>query len=546
MADFTIVGSGATGVHFALSVLQRGYSVEMLDIGWVPDAPVNPGENYTQLKHSLDDPCAYFLGERFEGVVLPGSGGEFYGIPPSKNYVLKSVPQFRLDSDNFAPAVSFARGGLAEAWTAGCYPFNDHELEDFPFNYADIGPYYNEIAARIGINGAVDDLSDFIPIHDGLQTPLRMDEHSQLLLARYRSQRKFFRQKLDCRIGRSRYAVLSSEFRDRERCGYLGRCLWGCPSRSIYTPSVTLEECRSHRKFTYTNHQYVNYFQYDEEGRINRLMVESVDGKKHRKIDVNTLVLAAGTLSTARIFLESVYRGSGRRIRLPGLMDNRQVHMPFLNFSMIGRPIQSDSYQFNQLALGLETQLSKHYIHGLITTLKTSMIHPIVEKLPFDLKTSLHLFRNLHAALGLVNINFHDTRRDENHITLADETESAHPKLRISYSSPDTEAETVKHALKRVRRALLRLGCFAPPGMVYVRPTGGGVHYAGTLPMSASSKTPWTTTPDCQSRDFDNLYIVDGSTYPFLPAKNITFTLMANAVRVADRAIDRKRSQSGS
>jgi hypothetical protein len=28
--------------------------------------------------------------------------------------------------------------------------------------------------------------------------------------------------------------------------------------------------------------------------------------------------------------------------------------------------------------------------------------------------------------------------------------------------------------------------------------------------------------------------MVDGATFPFLPAKNITFTLMANAVRVAE------------
>lgn len=33
-----------------------------------------------------------------------------------------------------------------------------------------------------------------------------------------------------------------------------------------------------------------------------------------------------------------------------------------------------------------------------------------------------------------------------------------------------------------------------------------------------------------------NLYLIDGATFPFLPAKNITFSLMANAVRVAETA----------
>jgi choline dehydrogenase-like flavoprotein len=47
-------------------------------------------------------------------------------------------------------------------------------------------------------------------------------------------------------------------------------------------------------------------------------------------------------------------------------------------------------------------------------------------------------------------------------------------------------------------------------------------------------RSVWTTSPYCQSHDVENLFIVDGTTFPFLPAKNLTFTLMANAARVAD------------
>ena len=42
--------------------------------------------------------------------------------------------------------------------------------------------------------------------------------------------------------------------------------------------------------------------------------------------------------------------------------------------------------------------------------------------------------------------------------------------------------------------------------------------------------------PNVVYHDFDNLYIADGTTFPYLPAKNLTFTLMANSVRVADCA----------
>ena len=64
---------------------------------------------------------------------------------------------------------------------------------------------------------------------------------------------------------------------------------------------------------------------------------------------------------------------------------------------------------------------------------------------------------------------------------------------------------------------------------------GASVHYAGTMPMTRTPG-PFTTTEFGQSRDFENLFIVDGSTFPSLPAKNITFTLMANATRVGKEA----------
>ena len=71
-------------------------------------------------------------------------------------------------SSGFAPLFSFARGGLAEVWTGGVYPLNNHELSDFPFSYNEILPYYNEVAKRIGVSGARDDLSRFIPFHDNI------------------------------------------------------------------------------------------------------------------------------------------------------------------------------------------------------------------------------------------------------------------------------------------------------------------------------------------------------------------------------------------
>jgi choline dehydrogenase-like flavoprotein len=47
---------------------------------------------------------------------------------------------------------------------------------------------------------------------------------------------------------------------------------------------------------------------------------------------------------------------------------------------------------------------------------------------------------------------------------------------------------------------------------------------------------PLTCSKYGQSHDVENLYFADGSTFPQLPAKNITLTLMANATRIAEEA----------
>jgi hypothetical protein len=182
-----VVGSGASGVHFALSLLRRGYAVVMVDAGRAGVPAIRPGATLNELKRSLPDPVSYFLGENFAAVVHPGCEPEYYsnyyGVPPTKSAVFNIPATLHYEAEGFEPLFSFAQGGLAEAWTAGVYPLNDDELREFPFTYREIEPYYAEVAKRIGISGRDDDMARYFPHHDNLLPPLRLDRHSAELLA---------------------------------------------------------------------------------------------------------------------------------------------------------------------------------------------------------------------------------------------------------------------------------------------------------------------------------------------------------------------------
>jgi choline dehydrogenase-like flavoprotein len=531
-----VVGSGPSGVHFAQTALQKGYEVTMLDVGHQGVRHVLPTARFDQLKEQLEDPAAFFLGPAYEGVLLPGLDREYYGIPPSKDYVFKAPPGFGYSAAGFEPLFSFAQGGLAEAWTAGCYPFNAKEITDFPFPYEELAPYYGEVARRIGITGEADDLARFMPVHDHLLPPIPFDSHSAALVRAYGRKRTLLNGTLGAYVGRTRVATLTRDQDGRQACANLGRCLWGCPIGALYTPSETLRALQREPGFRYMAGYEALHFTVGENGRVTGLVTQPADGGDRRTLPVEQLALAAGTLSTATIVLRSVRVATGERLRLEGLMDNRQVLVPFLNLRRLGQPSDETAYQYHLLGLGLESPDPREYVHGQITTLKTALMHPIIQQLPFDLRTSLLVARATHSALGVVNVNFHDTRRTDNWLDLEESGADAPPRLRIHYAPAPDEPARLHAGLSRVRKALWHLGCIVPPGMQHVRPMGASVHYAGVFPM-AQSGGRWTTDPHCRSREFPNLLLVDGATFPFLPAKNLTFTLMANATRVAAQAL---------
>lgn len=530
-----IIGSGASGVHFALSVLKKGHAVTMLDVGYEAPSKVRPDETFNHLKCTLKDPVNYFLGEDFESVVSPDFDKEIYGFPPNKQYVFKHPAGFNESSDGFEPLFSFARGGLAQAWTGGSYPFDENDLKDFPFDYKDIGHYYGEIAERIGLMGDDDDLAQFYPLHKHLLPPLKFDAHSQLLVDKYHKKGAALNKKTGVYFGRSRVAVLSADKGGRKACDYSGRCIWGCPSDSLYVPALTLEECRSFDNFTYIPRRLVTHFTYGNDKRVTAVIARGLEDNQTVEFPLvpsDTLVMAAGTLSSSMIYLESLYRETGDLVKLDGLMDNRQVLVPFINLSMIGKSFDPDSYQYHQLAVGYRED-DGDYIHGQITTLKTALMQPVLQTMPLDWKTATFLGRNLHAALGVVNLNYSDTRRPGNTVTLRPRT-AGPSTLEIHYAPPEGERKKIAQSMKKVKKFMGGLGAIVPPGQAHTRPMGASVHYSGTLPMSVEPK-PHTLSPNCKSHEFGNLYFVDGTSFPFLPAKNLTFTLMANAARVADK-----------
>jgi choline dehydrogenase-like flavoprotein len=69
-------------------------------------------------------------------------------------------------------------------------------------------------------------------------------------------------------------------------------------------------------------------------------------------------------------------------------------------------------------------------------------------------------------------------------------------------------------------------------------PIGGTAHQAGTCRFGTDPARS-VLDLDCKAHELDNLYITDASFFPSIGAVNPTLTIIANALRVADRIRER-------
>jgi choline dehydrogenase-like flavoprotein len=203
--------------------------------------------------------------------------------------------------------------------------------------------------------------------------------------------------------------------------------------------------------------------------------------------------------------------------------------VPYASLRAIGRPADERAFQFNRLNMGIVGSNSDgpRYLHGEVLHLTSLLYHPLIERMPLDTRTSARLFFALRSALGVVSLFMPDRPTAGNRQVLLDGGGRWQP-VQLSYrESPRREAE-IERAVAVVRAALRTLGC-VPQGVAR-SPSGGGIHYAGTVPMGDG---PRRCGADGRAHAFPNLYIADGAAFPALPSKSITMSLAAHAIRVA-------------
>lgn len=528
MTDVIVVGSGASGVMAAVPLVAAGLRVLMLDVGAVDSvyAPLVPARPWSDIRRTDANQHRYFLGDRFEGVPFGARVGA--QLTPPRGYVAADAATLLpRTGEGFVGLESLAVGGLASAWGAAVSPWSDEDFAGLPISLADLLPHYDAVADLMGVCGeGGDGVSAFVHDAPTMMPPLDLDTGAARILARYKA-RHAAANRGGLYLGRARLAACSREHRGRGPHPYLDTDFWADHGRAVYRPRYTLDELRDSPNFEFAPGHLVHTFR-DGPGGVEVVTRRRADHGE-AVFHARTLVLAAGALGTARVVLRSL----GRYDEPVSLVSNHSPYFPMLNSAMLGVEPDDRRHSLTQLTGFFRPRGGGGLVQLQVYSYRSLLTFKLLREQPLAFPQGRRVLRALLPMLALLGIHHEDNPGPTKAATLR-RSERAAPGapadvLETRYALAPGEQAAHEATERQVLAAFRGLGCF---GLKRVHlGYGASIHYGGTLPMRAGG-APLTCDAAGRLAEHPAVRLADSAVFPRLPAKGVTFTMMAHAHRV--------------
>jgi len=295
---------------------------------------------------------------------------------------------------------------------------------------------------------------------------------------------------------------------------------------------------RAHPNLTLLTGAYVSKLETDEAGRNVTSLQVTRDGRQER-YSADIVVVACGALSSALLLLRSandshpkgLCNGSDQ-VGRNYMRHNQSILMALMrepNHTVFQKTLALSDYYFGSddwdYPLGLIQMCA--ISHG--AQIRGEALPSWLEwapKMPFEdmARHSMDFWLSSEDLPRAENRIFYDNGRVVLDLTEGDM--EAHHRLKEKLAAMLGRAGAHPVLLERS----LYLGKTIP--------IGGTAHQAGTTRFGPDPATS-VLDLDCKAHELDNLYVADASFFPSIGSVNPTLTIIANALRVADKIRER-------
>jgi choline dehydrogenase-like flavoprotein len=295
----------------------------------------------------------------------------------------------------------------------------------------------------------------------------------------------------------------------------------------------------AHANVTLLTNAYVTRLHTDPSGRMISSVEVQRDGEREQ-YSADIVVVACGALSSALLLLRSAndkhptgLANGSDQVGRNYMRHNQSVLMALTrepNDTIFQKTLALSDYYFGaedwRYPLGLIQMMGKSHADQIRAEALPDWLSWVPE-IPFEMmaRHSLDFWlmsEDLPRPENRIRID-HDGRVI---LELTENNMEAHRRLRAKLEQLMGEVDVHPHFLERT----LYLG-----KDILI---GGTAHQAGTARFGVDPATS-VLDLDCKAHQINNLYLVDASFFPSIGAVNPTLTIIANALRVADKIAER-------
>ena len=543
--DALVVGSGASGGWVAKELAEAGMSVLMLEAG-----PARiPARDFTehtwpyQVRYRgfgderralIDQPVQRlcYACDEYSHQFFVNDNEHPYTFPPDKPFMWIRGRQV---------------GGKTFCWARESYRYSDYEFkaaqrdgyeQDWPFDYRELEPYYDYVESYIGVSASREGLAQ---MPDGRFLPPMNLSCGEVLAKR------IIEKQFGWRVMPDRVANLTVPHNGRPACHYCDECQRGCFTASYFnSPSVTLPAAARTGRFTLQSDSIVSHLLMGRDGSAAGVHYIDRVSKAHTEARAKIIVLAAATLESTRILLNSrssaFPNGVGNSNGILGhyLMDHFTVEGASGEVAALKsdkrEPIGNPCGYLIAKYSNIDGYRNKDFLRGYrFDGSASQQLYEQAFSLPgFGQEWREKVRTEIPYAFS-IEAQGECLPRFDNFVELDPDKKDAWgiPVLRIHASYGENEY-TMAKAMRRDINAILdamKVTNPVPPNEE-LSVFGKNIHECGTARMG---KDPKTSVLNAYNRvhDVKNLFVTDGAAFVTQGCYEPTLTIMAISVRAA-------------
>jgi len=493
-----VIGTGAAGLGVLVALLAKRSDAEVVvyDVGKrVAEAP------------SPDNPSEEWVDSFYDKIYKEIRSLYPFKFPPPKTHLAKQISKQPV-GERLEIFKSESFGGLTNYWGATMLPFTAREMTKWPISKEELEPYYQRIAEIVGLAARPDALNEYFVRDFATRPPIRpfpaLSSLNEIINARENKSEEF-----KIISGLNRCAIETRENK-LNHCLYCGECLTGCFRDTVYSSRLTINQ--------YLKNPRVRYIKAKVTLIKKGTSLEIQTDKGYREGGFSKVFLGAGCPASTEIIMRSL----GLKNKLV-MNDNATYVFPIFYLGKKSAQARHQSY----LALC-------NLIFGCVPKATTDHFAQVSIYPNFDYLWRYNIPPKLWPIIRPL-ILFSRSRIFWARLFIHSDYSQAYSleldNERLIFNQiKKAEPDPIKKLMPIIRRAVNHGGFYVPSIPPICQKVNS--HYAGTLAFGNKA-----VEVSAEGEIMSNVYLCDSSCFPDSPAVSPTFTIMANACRIADKVV---------